>query len=144
MVKEILDKEKELEEFEEWLISMDFVLDEFEEKVPVDLDFSQTSLLDIEKWLLRNYPTVESLKNDSWTLNALTIYVGETFRKNLGGKWSIELDDPKVLFYGLPVLRFPIKGTAPDSPMATVLASIDRQKGDYMYSIVQNLKRIKG
>jgi hypothetical protein len=31
-------------------------------------------------------------------------YIGETFRTSVGGHWSIDLEDRRNLYFGLPVL----------------------------------------
>ena len=37
-------------------------------------------------------------------LDYLTIYIGETFRKHIGGKWFIDLKNKKNAYYSMPVL----------------------------------------
>ncbi|OYD07273.1 hypothetical protein [Paludifilum halophilum] len=138
---EKLNKEKEFDNFQFWLMEMDDVLEDFMDKLPQNLrlDFSADSLLRLEEWILRHYSTVESLQKNKQMLDFLSRYVGETFRKRLGGKWEIELDHPEYVFYGLPQIKF--EKVSPDCPLSVVLAAVDRKKGDYMLKILKNKEK---
>ena len=92
------------DDFENWLISMDDYLDEFlelESSLSGSLDFSPSSLSIVELRLLERFSSIEEILKDENNkyLNACSVYVGETYRKNVGGKWKIELDDVKDVYY---------------------------------------------
>jgi hypothetical protein len=132
--------------FELWLMDMDDALERFMDQVPEvreKLDYSAESLDVLEKWLLERYPTFEAIIADSEKdmLDGMARYVGETFRKNLGGIWDIVLDDPKNVWYRLPIVTgFPGQG-APLSPVTMTTAAADRRTGTYWRTILQNLDK---
>ena len=81
------------------------------------LDYSIKSLDELEKWILCNYKEVNDLIEDRKILDYLTVYIGETFRKYIGGKWVIDLENKKNVFYSMPVLTSPeYKGITCKSP----------------------------
>ena len=72
-------------------------------------------------------------------LDYLTIYIGETFRKYIGGKWFIDLKNKKNAFYGMPVVTDPwYRLVVYKAPMTFATACIARQKGDYISTILRN------
>lgn len=92
------------EDFQEQIFQIGFKMDyftrEFAEKEGLNLDYSMQSLDDLEAWILAHYEDHHALIADRKMLNYLTVYIGETFRKHLGGKWFIELKIKKrLLFY---------------------------------------------
>ena len=131
------------ENFEEWIIlipfKMEYFTDTFARENNLKLDYSMESLDELEKWILSNYKKVNDLIEDRKTLDYLTVYIGETFRKYIGGKWYIDLENKKNVFYSMPVLTSPeYKGVTCKSPMIYATASIDRQKGNHISTILKN------
>ena len=131
------------ENFEEWIILIPFKMEYFTNTFAVEnnlkLDYSMESLDELEKWILSNYKKVNDLIEDRKTLDYLTVYIGETFRKYIGGKWYIDLENKKNVFYSMPVLTSPeYKGVTCKSPMIYATASIDRQKGNHISTILKN------
>lgn len=63
---------------------------------------------------------------------------GETFRKALGGKWSIELSDKKNVFYGVPQLVSFEGQKSQISPQKLVSASIGRRTGKFISNLLNN------
>ena len=131
------------ENFEEWIIlipfKMEYFTDTFAKENNLKLDYSIESLDELEKWILGNYKKVNDLIEDRKMLDYLTVYIGETFRKYIGGKWFIDLKNKKNVFYSMPVLTSPeYKGITCKSPMIYATASIDRQKGDHISTILKN------
>lgn len=131
------------ENFEEWIIlipfKMEYFTDTFAGENNLKLDYSIESLDELEKWILSNYKKVNDLIEDRKTLDYMTVYIGETFRKYIGGKWYIDLKNKKNVFYSMPVLTSPeYKGITCQSPMIYATASIDRQKGDHISTILRN------
>ena len=91
------------EKFEDFLIEMDLVLDAFlmiTEKAGFPLDYSLNSIQLLESYLL-SYP---NLKEEQRLQNIAARYLGEVFRKNIGGKWELCLKNPNYLYYMLPVI----------------------------------------
>jgi len=62
----------------------------------------------LEAWLLERYPTMDTILEDEKAshLDGAARYVGEVFRKAIGGHWRLRLNDPKYVFHGLPELWF--------------------------------------
>ena len=101
-------KQTTRDDFESWLVDMDDALERFIGKLPGEvggqLDYSPESLDILEKWTLDNYESPEQMlpASEAESVDALARYVGETFRRAIGGRWGIRLDDPKYVFFGLP------------------------------------------
>lgn len=128
------------DEFEIWLIQMDDRLEELADLLPKnvarELDFSVGSLDALEGWLLKNYANYKSLfqESEARLFDCLASYVGETFRKCVGGKWNIDLDDPDDVFYQLPVIEN--RNEWSEAPATLITASLDRRTGNYMSEVV--------
>jgi len=129
------------EQFQDWLAHMDDALEEFLARLPIEvrerLDGSPASLGALEAWLLKRYPTMDAIleAEEASHLDGTARYVGEVFRKALGGHWRLRLDDPKYAFYGIPELWFLEKKDTPLAPPALVTASLDRRTGKF-FSLV--------
>ena len=139
-------KQVELQEqFQYWLAYMDDFIGQFIATLPAEvakeMDLSPASLLVLEAWLLSRYENIESLKKETekslW--NGATCYVGEVFRKNLGGKWFVDWSNPKLAFYGRPQLCGMRGQIVAESPMTLVSASLDRRTGKYIKGVFDNL-----
>ena len=135
-----------LDDFDAWLTAMDDVIDEFltglPEDVRVRLDYSPESLDVLEAWLLHNYESPAALQAaDAAMLDGPARYLGETMRRNLGGKWTINLERPDVVFFGLPILTDVRGATAPMSPYSLTTAALDRRTGKYLRTILENIQR---
>jgi len=93
----------ELEKFEHFLFEMDDVLEPFianADTAGISLDYSFESLDVLERLLLSHAANGD----DGQLRNRAARYLGEVFRKNIGGKWELCLKDPKYLFFKLPVI----------------------------------------
>jgi hypothetical protein len=136
------------EQFEYWLSHMDDALAEFFARLPEDLraklDYSPASLPAIEEWLLARYPNPGAIMTDAELpiLDGAARYVGETFRKSVGGRWRIRLDDPKYVYHGLPELTFLEKRDTPECPLATVTTSLDRRTGKYFTQVLNGVREL--
>src|SRR5436305_866591 len=99
------------DDFEEWLAQMDDRIDGLLAHLPSDiasqLDYSARSLDVLEGWLLSQYPSTRALLADEAkeALDEIASYVGEVFRKTIGGVWTIDLDNPKNAYFRIPVLE---------------------------------------
>ena len=140
-----VDKRKE--DFEYWLFEMDDALERFlegiDEPTRSQLDFSAGSLDALEVWVLESYASPDELMKPEvkQVLDGVARYIGETYRKQLGGRWQIRLDDPKYAFFGLPELTGFSERPTPISPHSLVTAMTDRRSGTYLRTILENTKR---
>lgn len=129
------------EDFQEWIFFISDKMDKFTDTFSKDnhliLDYTLASLNDVERWILDNYSEIKELLADKVTLDRLTIYIGETFRKYIGGKWFMDLKNKQNTYYSVPVLTDPsYRGVVYLTPMFFATASINRNKGNYISSIL--------
>jgi hypothetical protein len=135
------------DDFESWLIEMDCALDRFYSSVPSalrsKLDLSKGSLDDLEDWLLKRYSSHEELLKPSElaSLDGVSRYIGETFRRSLGGRWNIRLDDPKYAFYRIPELSDFGPTSTPVCPSSLATTTLSRRKGTFLSGILANLEK---
>ena len=134
------------ERFEHWLADMDDALARFLDSLPEEvrarLDRSPQSLRVIEEWLLSRYPSTDATlpMSESQMIDGAARYVGEVFRKTLGGKWTIECKDKRNAFYGLPQLTGLPRQQAQLCPLTLVTASADRRTGKFLETVYRNNK----
>lgn len=131
------------ENFQEWIFYIGEKMDLFTDKFAIDnhlnLNYSIKSLDELENWIIKNYNNSDELIQNPKLLDLLTIYIGETFRKHIGGKWFMDLDNKDNVFYMMPVLTDKeYKGVKYKSPMTFSTASISRKKGNYISTILKN------
>jgi hypothetical protein len=94
---------EELNKFQQFLFEMDDVLEPFLAEANAagyELDYSLNSLCILEEYLLSKTDDAK----DGELLNRAARYVGEVFRKNVGGRWQLCLKDPEYLYFKLPVI----------------------------------------
>lgn len=135
------------DDFEFWLLDMDDQLESFALAVPANLraklDYSPRSLDELERWLIDRYSShTDLLKPEAaLILDGASRYIGEVFRKRIGGRWDIRLDDPKYAYYAMPQLTgFAAKST-PICPVSLTTASINRRTGNYLHGILNNMEK---
>lgn len=131
------------EDFQEWIFQIGFKMNyftrEFAEKEGLNLDYSMQSLDDLEAQILAHYEDHHALIADRKMLDYLTVYIGETFRKHLGGKWYIDLKNKKNAYYSMPVLTDPsYRGVVYKAPLTYATACISRKDGQYISRILKN------
>jgi len=135
------------EDFEFWLADMDDALERFFGRIPPairsQLDFSPESLDGLEKWILERYAsTDELLKPEAKEMvDGLARYVGETYRRAIGGRWEIRMDDPGYAHYGLPQLTGFAPRPTPIAPHTLVTASADRRTGSYWRTVLESTRK---
>jgi len=135
------------DDFQLWVFNMDDELDAFKATLPVELakwlDYSVESLTLLEAWILNRYPTFEDTekKEEAQVLDWLARYVGETFRKQIGGHWDIDLENKKNVYYGLPVITGFEEKPTPVCPLTLVTASTDRRTGDFISGVLERMKQ---
>jgi hypothetical protein len=139
-----VEKAEARDRFEGWLAHMGDFLEEFRASYPAEtaakLDYSLESLEAIEALVLTEFPTYEATlpASAAQRLNLFAIYVGETLRKQAGGKWDIPLDDPDYVWFNLPV----ISGCGPHGngeacPLTLVTTSAHRRTGSFLRRAVE-------
>jgi hypothetical protein len=135
------------DEFESWLVDMDDALERFVDGLPREvsqrLDYTPSSLDALEGWILDRYESTDQMlaASQAATVDGLARYVGETFRKAIGGRWGIRLDDPKYVFYGLPeIMGYSDKPTSL-CPISLATASADRRSGRYLSGVLASYIR---
>ncbi len=135
------------DDFDSWLVDMDDALERFVDGLPEEvaqrLDYTPGSLDALEKWILDKYESTDQMlaASQATTVDGLARYIGETFRKAIGGRWGIRLDDPKYAFYGLPeIVGYADKGTSL-CPISLATASADRRNGRYLSDVLASYIR---
>lgn len=129
-------------EFQKWVDDMDFMLGEFfaelPESVRARLDYSVDSLDVLEGWLLARYDHYRSLmqKSELVILDGSARYIGETYRRHLGGYWYI--DRKNNTYHGLPLVGGFGKFVAPSCPMCLATTCLDRRFGDLISRILRS------
>jgi hypothetical protein len=133
------------ERFEDWLFVMDDELEAFVRSFPDEmsqqLNYSPESLGVLESWMLKTYSSPKHLSEDKMTWDKIGRYIGETYRKTLGGRWDVQLNSPEMAYYGLPVIIAP--NLSPDCPLSFSTAALDRKRQNYLQSVLTNLKQIQ-
>lgn len=130
--------------FQYWLSDMDDAINLFFSRLPQlvvqDLDYSKSSLLIIAKWLIENYQTINSIKKDSekQILDGAARYIGQTFRKHLGGKWIIDYTNKRNVYFGLPQLSNMKGQRIQQCPYTMVTATIGRKDPEFLLSLLDN------
>lgn len=133
------------DQFQVWLIHMDTAIHEFKKILQEDMnnipDYSSESLDILEGWLLSRYSSKEDIKRESEAIifDGSVRYLGEAFRKTLGGRWVINFNDRTDVFYGIPQLSDMSGQEVPFSPLTTVTACFSRRTGSYFSTILRNL-----
>jgi hypothetical protein len=138
------------DEFEYWLAHMDDALAEFIASLPPEvgnrLDYTIDSLDVLEAWTLSRYQDPNKLlqPSESPTLGGIARYIGETIRKNIGGRWRIRLDNPNYVYYGIPELGEFAEKSTPTAPHSLATAAADRRLGNYWSGVARNMARRYG
>lgn len=143
MSKKILNKEKAIEDFNEFLFFIDEWLDTFIAKVDVQgftLDFSLDSLKDLAKYI-RDNNIVNDRKNIEDFANCW-IYLGEVFRRHAeGAYWDIGLENNKYANYGLYFLTGYDKEMSEFIPILYLnnftLFSKEDQSNNFFYDLIE-------
>jgi hypothetical protein len=135
---------KEQDQFQVWLMDMSDAIERFQQSLPSELqgrlDYSPESLEVVEGFALAKYSMVAEAKKQSeaFTVDGIARYVGQVFRKHLGGKWVIDFSDKKNAFYGLPQLSGMVGQKTQLCPLTLVTASLDRRTGKFIRTVFDN------
>jgi hypothetical protein len=134
--------------FECWLMEMDDAIQTFIDQLPPDIatrmDYAPESLPPLEAWLLSRFAEVDAAvaPEAAAVVDGAARYLGEVFRKLLGGRWDIELEDKKNAFFRLPQLKGLPQQSAQICPHTLVTASLHRRTGQFLKTILDNNRSI--
>ena len=131
------------ENCKEWISCIPDKMDKFTQEFAGNnhliLDYTMASLNDLESWMLAHYHDANELTNDSSALDYITIYIGETFRRYLGGEWDIDIDNKEDAHHPIITLTdASYKGESQIAPMAIATECISRNKENYISGILFN------
>jgi hypothetical protein len=134
----------EEDQFQFWLMDMEDAIERFRQSVPdsvsIHLDFSPSSLDILEKFILDKYRDVDEIKKQSeaQVADGGARYVGQVFRRNFGGTWTIDYLDRNNAFYGLPQIVGMVGQVTQSCPLTLVTASVDRRTGTFIKTVFNN------
>ena len=129
------------ENCKEWISCIPDKMDKFTQEFAGNnhllLDYTMASLNDLERWIIAHYHDGNELTNDISTLDYITIYIGETFRRYLGGEWDIDIDNKEDAHHPIITLAdASYKGETQFSPMALATDCVGADKGNYLSGIL--------
>ncbi len=128
------------ESFQYWLLDMDDSLEHFISKFKkgsIMLDYSITPLDPLEKLILATFRTVDEIEKDRSLYDEMACYVGETFRRTLGGAWKLDLENKSSAYYNLPILDYDV----PICPHKLITACIYRREGNFLSGVLTDSMR---
>ncbi|MEP7286474.1 MAG: hypothetical protein ABI947_11965 [Chloroflexota bacterium] len=146
------------EKYDSWYVVMDDALEEFYDLLPPDLceklDYSFASLDVLEDWILLQFSSIDDIQKillriregrepgkEAQILDGASRYVGETFIRLIGGYWDVPTDDPRNVYYGIPIVTGYKERPTPECPITLVTASTDRRTGKYIRTVFENISR---
>lgn len=122
------------ENFQEWIFFIDFKMTyfvgEFVKTESLNLDDGVESLDELKNWMLANFSDINQLIAESKIWDYLTVYIGETFRKQIVGEWFIDLENKDNAYDSMSILTklsdkkvrytyvFPLTGTMEKNALA--------------------------
>ncbi|WP_214402857.1 hypothetical protein [Pseudonocardia lacus] len=138
---------EERELFEYWIAHMDDALEEFSARLPSEvrgaLDRTPSSLDALEAFLLERYPDPAAIRADPEpNLDGAARYVGEVYRRHIGGTWRMRDDDPSYVYAGLPELTFLPERDTPACPIRLVTTALHRRTGTFLSTVLTNQAKI--
>lgn len=102
----VIDVRQAKADFDDFLFSMDDQLEALEaeaEKRGVSLDVGIDSLEALENLFFLLTDSSDNDERDSLIVT-FARYVGEIVRETYQGKWALSLDDPKSIYFNMPVI----------------------------------------
>lgn len=131
------------ESFEDWLkeipAKLQIITGDFAQKNKLKLDYSIDSLDELEKWILKQYDVATDLREEEDVLDLLALYVGETHIKHTGGKWYVDVENDKSVYFQKLGVQYEEEGEKSfRSARALCTSCISRKRGNL---ISQTLKK---
>ncbi len=130
------DFQVDVEKFQKFIFEMDDVMEvflAFAMSKGFKLDYSISSLDDLEVFIDGSGDGAR----ESELLNHCSRYLGEVFRKNLGGSWDLCIDDPKNINFKLPVINRFSEIDLEFCPLAVVGNYVARKKRGMLREAVE-------
>ena len=125
--------------FHWWITCIPDRIESLKHLLPKDisskLNFTLESLNVLGKFLVQN-ETLESIQSKKELWDCLASYIGVVYEKNLDkAKWSMELEDDKNIYYGIPTLRTDVLTNF--SPYNEITTMLDRKRPDYLFALTK-------
>jgi hypothetical protein len=130
--------------FQAWLMEMDNAIAGFIESqgssAREKLDGTTDSLDALENMVLCKYGKPSDMRTSTEVgfVDGASRYVGELFRVATESRWRIDFSDPKVLYYGRPVLQGG-KLQIPLCPAALLTTAADRRTGSFLTTVLRKV-----
>jgi len=134
------------EEFENWVFEMDDKLEKFIKSLYGDIktkmDYSVSSLDSAERWLIDTYKTPESIEalHRAITVDGFVKYIGEVYRKSLGGHWDMDFSNEAETATGPYLTEFDNAGTI-IKPFIEIKKLLEIKSGNYLTSKLSGMKK---
>ena len=97
------------ESFEKWLeeipAKLKLITEDFAKGQGLKLDFSIKSLDALEKWMISYFDIASDLRDEEEYHDLLSLYVGETYMKHIGGEWHVDFANEKSIYYQELVMK---------------------------------------
>ncbi len=121
--------------------AIDYFLDNLPSEINKQLNYTPESLQVIEIWIHKHCPNTQDILMDKYpeVSDGAARYIGEVFRRNLGGCWDIVLDQPSAKFNSLPI----IIGTAEHNykKCPVTMTTMARRSGTYIFNAFQTIAK---
>lgn len=131
----------EAEKFEDFLMEMDDVLDDFADHAQAsgfELDTTVQSLDRLERYFLSMEPRFLDQTEIERFINRAGRYLGEVLRINYGGRWELCIDDPNHIYYGQPMITGYAKQNLEFAPIAAFRRFSRRKQPGMLRQIIDN------
>lgn len=134
------------QEFENWVFEMDDKLDQFKKSLYGDIktkmNYSISSLDFAERWLIDTYKTPDSVDalHRAITVDGFVKYIGEVFRKNLGGHWDMNFSNIADVATGPYITGFDNAGTI-FKPFFEIKKLLEAKTGHHLKNRLLSMKK---
>jgi len=131
-------------DFEYWIFQMDDKLVSFISSLYGDikthLDYSIESLKNVEEWLINTYKTPEAIDamHRAITVDGFCRYIGEVFRKKIGGHWDMLFQNESVIEAG-PFLTGFQTNERRIHPYELMKKALQEKSGNFLKSQLQSI-----
>jgi hypothetical protein len=91
--------------------------------------------------MLAEFPDTDRLEKDAdiKVVDGLARYIGETFRRNLGGRWDINLKHKRNVYHGMPVVTELRGRSSPICPHFLSTTLLDRRTGTFLSGLYETV-----
>lgn len=133
------------DDFGYWVFEMDDKLEAFIKSLYGDikskLDYSVDSLEHAENWLIKTYKTPEAVDalHRAITVDGFCRYIGEVFRKAIGGHWDMSFGNSGNEQIGPYITGFDSTGTT-IAPYRLMKEALALHSGDHLKNYALQLK----